>query len=65
MPKDNVTDLNGFIDIPSEKSFYMVLMKDNLYVLNSRRNMLANSVYSLKLDEINKMRHLDKSEDGI
>ena len=40
-------------------------MKDNLYVLASRRNMLANSLYSLRLDDIKKVGNLDKDQDGI
>ena len=43
----------------------MVLMKDNLYVLASRRNMLANSLYSLRLEDIKKLGNQDKDLDGI
>jgi hypothetical protein len=40
-------------------------MKDNLYVLNSRRNMLASSVYSLSLQEINRVDKENKENSGI
>jgi hypothetical protein len=65
LPDDNITDIYGWVNIPSEKSFWMVLMKDFLYVLSSRRNMLASSVYSLNLNDIFLNNHENKDFNGV
>ncbi len=48
----NLKDENGPINIPSESSFYFVLMKDKLYILYSRRNLLSQTMTSLDTNSI-------------
>ena len=50
--RNEIIDDFGYIYIPNEISYYFILLQDTLNIVSSRVNMLASSVFSINLNDI-------------
>lgn len=57
------SDDTGPLDIPDEKSFYMVMTSNTINILSSRRNMITKTVDVIDLNVVDKIK-ITPDQDG-
>lgn len=59
------TDDVGYVNIPDEKSFYMVLTQNSLNILSSRRNQITKTLDVIDLNGINRITQDSDAEGNL